>query len=84
MIKIKRIMQRRRVYYIVATAGAAILSALLITGCGAGTSGSGGAERLIKEFSWLAPLGVSFVQALLAQYGTNLLGLLMAAAAALL
>jgi hypothetical protein len=55
-----------------------ILSLLLITGCG-----PSGAEQLIKEYPWLGSLGLAFINGLLQQFGTDLPGLLVAAAAAL-
>jgi hypothetical protein len=83
MIKNTRIMRNHRVLYAIAVAGAAILGALLMTGCASG-SGADRAGQIMQEYPWLAPLGLSFIESLLAQYGSNLIGLLIAAAAALL
>lgn len=68
---------------IVLTVAAAIIGLLLITGCGPGASGSSGAQQLEQEFPWLAPLGLSFISGLIQQYGSDLVALLIAAAAAL-
>jgi hypothetical protein len=84
MLKIKRTMRHRRIPSMLLAVGAAILGVLLITGCGSGTSGTGGAGQLVEQYPWLAPLGLSFIQGLLQQYGSDLVGLLIAAAAALL
>jgi hypothetical protein len=62
---------------------AAVLGALLIAGCGPATSGTNGVQQLIQQFPWLSSLGLSFLQGLLAQFGSNLVDLLAAAAAAL-
>jgi hypothetical protein len=70
--------------YVFAVTGAAILSVLLVAGCGSSTSNTSSAGHLMQQYPWLAPLGLSFIQGLLEQYGTNLVGLLIAAAAALL
>jgi ABC-type xylose transport system substrate-binding protein len=74
------IWRRARLLFIGA---AAILGALLITGCGPTSSGASGAQQLMQEFPWLSSLGLSFIEGLLAQYGTNILALLAAAVAAL-
>ena len=84
MMKHTRMMRNSRMRYVIAVAGAFVLGALLITGCGSGSSSAGQAGHLMQEYPWLAPLGLSFVQSLIAQYGSNLIGLLIAAAAALL
>lgn len=65
-----------------AVLGAVILGMLLLAGCGPGTSGTS-AQQLVQENSWLAPLGISFIQGLLQQYGSDLAALLAAAAAVL-
>lgn len=65
------------------TIAAAIIGLLLITGCGPASSGSSGAQQLEQEFPWLAPLGLSFISGLIQQYGSDLVALLIAAAAAL-
>lgn len=75
---------KRRLTRFLFTVTAAIIGTLLITGCGPAASGTSGAQQLIQQFPWLASLGLSFVQGLLAQYGTDLVALLAAAAAALL
>jgi hypothetical protein len=80
MAKIKQVMRPRRMRYVLAAIGAAIPGVLLITGCG---SGSGGAAQLVKQYPWLPPLGLSFIQGLLQQYGSDLVALLATAAAAL-
>jgi len=72
--------RRARLLFIVT---AAVLGALLVTGCGPATSGNSGAQQLIQQFPWLSALGASFIQGLLAQFGSNLVALLAAAAAAL-
>ena len=72
--------RRARLLFIVT---AAVLGALLVTGCGPATSGTSGAQQLIQQFPWLSALGASFIQGLLAQFGSNLVALLAAAAAAL-
>ena len=79
--KAKGTMRRRARLLFIATA--AVLGALLITGCGPATSGTSGTQQLIQQFPWLASLGASFIQGLLAQFGSNLIALLAAAAAAL-
>jgi hypothetical protein len=71
---------RRRVRYVLAVLGAVILGMLLLAGCG--PSGMS-AQQLVQENSWLAPLGISFIQGLLQQYGSDLAALLAAAAAVL-
>jgi len=58
----------------------AILS-LLLTGCGPGSVPS--AANLIKEYPWLAVLGLAFIKGLLERFGYNLPDLLAAAAVAL-
>jgi hypothetical protein len=82
MRKIEQMMRHRRAHYVIAV-GATILGALLITGCGSGTSDANRAGQLIQQYPWLAQLGLSFIQVLLMQYGSNLVALLIAAAAAL-
>jgi hypothetical protein len=79
----KRTTLRRMRFLLIATA--AVLGALLITGCGPGngTSATSGAQQLIQQFPWLSALGLSFIQGLLQQFGSNLVALLAAAAAAL-
>jgi hypothetical protein len=79
--KVKGAARRRAQFLFMLTA--AVLGALLITGCGRTTSGAGGAQQLIGEFPWLASLGLAFIQGLLEQFGSNLGALLAAAAAAL-
>ena len=79
--KAKGTMRRRARLLFIATA--AVLGALVITGCGPATSGTSGAQQLIQQFPWLSALGASFIQGLLAQFGSNLIALLAAAAAAL-
>ena len=74
----KGTMRRRAHSLFIVTA--AVLGALLITGCGRATSG--GAQQLIQLFPWLASLGLPFIQGLLEQFGSNLGALLAAAAAA--
>ena len=76
----KRSLQRKAR---IVLAALAIAGVLLITGCGPGGSGSGGAQQLEQEFPWLAPLGLSVISGLIQQYGSDLVGLLLAAAAAL-
>jgi hypothetical protein len=63
------------------TAALTVIGVLAVTGCT--NSGNGGAAQLLKQFPWLASLGLSFVSGLLEQYGSDLAGLLVAAAAAL-
>jgi hypothetical protein len=63
---------------------AVIAGALLISGCDPAGSGASGARNLVQEYPWLAPLGLAFVEGLLRQFGSDLAGLLVAAAAALL
>jgi hypothetical protein len=77
----RRIMRRRTRFLFIVTA--AVLGVVLITGCGPAASGTSGVQQLIQQFPWLSALGISFLQGLLEQFGTNLLGLLAAAAAAL-
>jgi len=77
----KKGLQRRARIILVALA--AIAGVLLIVGCGPAGSGSSGAQQLEQEFPWLAPLGLSFISGLIQQYGSDLVGLLLAAAAAL-
>lgn len=75
---IKKRAGRRRVRYVLAVLGATIL-AVLLAGCGPGMS----AQQLVQQNPWLASLGISFIQGLLQQYGSDLAGLLAAAAAVL-
>jgi anaerobic C4-dicarboxylate transporter len=81
-----KIMGRRppRAVAILAVVVAAILGVLLVTGC---SSGSGGlvneANKLMQEYPWLDQLGLSFIESLVLQYGTNILAVLAAALAAL-
>jgi hypothetical protein len=79
--KAKGTIRRRARFLLVVTA--AVLGALLVTGCGGTNSGNSGAQWLIHLFPWLASLGLPFIQGLLAQFGSNLGALLAAAAAAL-
>jgi hypothetical protein len=80
MVKFIRTTRIRCAYFTLAMAGAAVLGGLLLTGCGSGSSAAG---HIMQEYPWLAPLGLSFIQGLLAEYGSNLVALLIAAAAAL-
>jgi hypothetical protein len=73
---------RRRAHLLFVVA-AAVLGTLFITGCGPSGSGNNGAQQLIQDFPWLSALGSSFIQNLLDQFGSNLVALLAAAAAAL-
>lgn len=79
--KVKGARRRRAQFLFMLTA--AVLGALLITGCGRTTSGASGAQQLIQEFPWLASLGLAFIQGLLEEFGSNLGALLAMAAAAL-
>jgi hypothetical protein len=74
----------RRGTRLLLTAAAAAIVVLLVTGCGSGNSPATAAHQLLQEFPWLGPLGLSFIENLLIQYGSNLAALLAAAAAALL
>lgn len=79
---IKKCAAWRRVRYVLAVLGVTILGALLLAGCGPGTSTTS-AQQLVQQNPWLAPLGISFIENLLQQYGSDLVGLLAAAAAVL-
>ena len=79
--KAKGAMRWRARFLFIVTA--AVLGALLITGCGPTTSVTSGAQQLLQQFPWLSSLGLSFIQELLEQFGSNLVALLAAAAAAL-
>jgi hypothetical protein len=81
-MRIKRMVRRGARF--VLTAVAAVLGVLMIAGCGSSSSLATGAHQLLQEFPWLGPLGLSFIEGLLMQYGSDLAGLLAAAAAALL
>jgi hypothetical protein len=74
-------MRRRTRFLFIATA--AVLGAFLLTGCGSAGSGTNVAQHLLQLFPWLGSLGLAFIQGLLAQYGSNIPALLVAAAAAL-
>jgi hypothetical protein len=79
---IKKRAARRRLRYVLAVLGAVILGVLLLAGCGPGSS-TPSAQQLVQQNPWLAPLGISFIQGLLQQYGSDLVALLAAAATAL-
>jgi hypothetical protein len=66
----------------VLVAVAAILGALLIAGCGPAAN-SASAQQLLQQYPWLASLGLPFIEWLIQTYGSDLLALLAAAAAAL-
>jgi hypothetical protein len=76
---VKRVMRQQTRFML--TAALTVIGVLAVTGCT--NSGNGGAAQLLKQFPWLAPLGLSFVSGLLQQYGSDLASLLVAAAAAL-
>lgn len=80
MATIKQVMRPRWVRCVLAVIGTAILGMLLIAGCG---PGSGGAAQLVKQYPWPASLGLSLIQGLPQQYGSDLVAPLAAAAAAL-
>lgn len=80
-MKLNRMVRRGTRFVLAAVAAA--LGVLLIAGCGSKT-GANAAQQLLQEFPWLGPLGLSFIESLLVQYGSNLAALLAAAAAALL
>jgi hypothetical protein len=63
----------------------AIVLGILVTGCSPGGGGSAASEasHLMSQYSWLIPLGLPFVRDLVAQFGSNIIELLGAAAAAL-
>jgi hypothetical protein len=84
MKTIKR-MIRRRAALVLSAVAAAVIGMLLITGCGPGTSQAlaNDVGRLVQEYPWLASLGAPYIESLIEQYGSNLLGLLAAALAAL-
>jgi hypothetical protein len=84
MKRMKR-MIRRRAAFILSVMAAAVIGTLLVAGCGPGSSDTAANEagRLLQEYPWLGPLGLPYVESLLAQYGSNLLDLLAAALAAL-
>jgi hypothetical protein len=66
-------------------AAVTVLGVVLLAGCGGSkTSLGSAAQQLMQEYPWLGPLGLNLVESLLAQYGSNIIGLLVAAAAALL
>jgi hypothetical protein len=79
---IKNRAARLRVRYRLAVLVAAILGMLLLAGCGPGGSGTS-AQQLVQQNPWLAPLGISVIQGLLQQYGSDLLAFFAAAVAAL-
>jgi hypothetical protein len=81
-LRIRKEAGRLRAGYLLAVLGAVILGVLLLAGCGPGTSGTS-AQQLVQQNPWLAPLGISFIQGLIEQYGSDLVALLAAAAAAL-
>ncbi len=70
---------RFRAVFVVA---AAILGALLIAGCGPAAN-SASAQQLQQQYPWLASLGLPFLEWLIQTYGSDILALLAAAAAAL-
>jgi hypothetical protein len=74
---------RGRARYVFAMTVAAILGVLTIAGCGSGSSLSTAARQLIHEHPWLAPLSLAFLEGLMRTFGSDLPGLLAAAATAL-
>jgi hypothetical protein len=80
-MRIKGAGRRGARFVLIAVAG--LLGVLLMAGCGSKGSLSTVAHQLLQEFPWLGPLGLYFIENLLAQYGSDLAGLLAAAAAAL-
>jgi outer membrane murein-binding lipoprotein Lpp len=59
---------------------AAVLGVFLLTGCTPKGSDPG-VQQLTQQFPWLASLGSAVIQFLIQQFGSNLNGLLAAAAA---
>jgi hypothetical protein len=54
---VKKVMRQQTRFML--TAALTVIGVLAVTGCT--NSGNGGAAQLLKQFPWLAPLGLSFV-----------------------
>jgi hypothetical protein len=78
--KTRSVILRRRLRTVLVVA-AAILGTMLIAGCGPGNAVQ--AQQLQQQYPWLAGLGLPFLEWLIQTYGSDILGLLTAAAAAL-
>ena len=67
----------------VLTAATAVLTGVLVAGCGSSVSAAAQAHQLEQQYPWLASLGLSFVEWLIKTYGSDIAALLVAALAAL-
>jgi hypothetical protein len=88
MSKIKALMRRqtwsrrrRRGLSTVLMIVAAIVGMTLVTGCGS-AGNSSEAQHLEQLYPWLSALGLPFLEWLIKMYGSDILGLLAAAAVA--